>query len=168
MARQVVGPGKVVTVAYELKDDEGDVIDTSEDSEPLIYLHGAGNVVDGIENALRGKAVGDRLSVVVPPEDGYGERDEAGVQEVPRKSFDPEAELEVGALFMTEDDSGNPIPFWVVEVAEETVVVDLNHPLAGETLHVRAEVLAIRDATPEEREHGHSHEAPEHVCADND
>ena len=159
-----IDSGMVVTLEYTLKDDDGEVLDASGGAEPLVYLHGADNIVAGLENALVGKTVGDKLAVAVTPEDGYGPRDEAGVQEVPRKAFEEGADVEVGALFMTEDDSGNPIPFWITAAGEKTVVVDLNHPLAGETLHFDVEVVGLREALEEELTHGHPHDDGEHDC----
>ena len=153
---QVIEAGKVVTLAYVLRDEDGEQIDSSEDDGPMAYLHGAENMVPGLEKALEGKRVGDHLRVVVPPEDAYGERDEEGVQVFPRSAF-PE-ELEVGMQLVMEDEDGDPIPLWVAEVEGDEVTVDFNHPLAGATLDFDVEVLSVRVATEAEREHGHPHE----------
>lgn len=152
-----VAHGKVVSIHYTLKSDDGEVIDSSEGFEPLAYLHGSGNIVPGLEESLLGHAVGDEFSVSVPPEAGYGLRDEEGVQSVPRDAFPADAELEVGMRFAAEAPDGEVRPVWIAEVEGDTVTVDFNHPLAGSTLHFAVRVAAIRDATPEETEHGHPH-----------
>lgn len=157
MADRKVVAGKIVSLHYTLKDDDGEVIDKSPDDEPLVYLHGGENIVPGLEKALEGHVVGDQLQVVVAPEDGYGEHDEDGVQQVPRTMFPDEAEVEEGAQFFTEDEEGNPIPFWVTEIEDDIVTIDLNHPLAGETLHFDVKIVEVRDATAEEKKHGHPH-----------
>ncbi|ADV68853.1 FKBP-type peptidyl-prolyl cis-trans isomerase [Deinococcus maricopensis] len=146
---------KVVELEYVLKVD-GEVVDQSEPGEPLIYLHGHNNIISGLERALEGKAVGDELSVTVNPEDGYGEHDEENVQTVSRADFDEE-EVEVGAQYFAQADDGSVMPFTVVDVQGDEVTVDFNPPLAGETLHFDVKVLAVRDATAEELEHGHAH-----------
>jgi FKBP-type peptidyl-prolyl cis-trans isomerase SlyD len=153
-----IAAGKVVTLAYSLRDEEGDVLDSSEDDGPLVYLHGQDNIVPGLEKALTGKTVGEKLRVVVPPEEGYGEWDEEGVQVLARGTFPPEVELEVGLQLVMEDEDGDPMPFWIAEIAGDDVTIDFNHPLAGAQLDFDVEVLAIRDATEAELSHGHPHE----------
>lgn len=157
-----IAAGKVVTIHYTLSDDDGTVIDQSEQDDPLHYLHGASNIVPGLERALDGRGVGQKVEVAVKPEEGYGLRDERGVQHVPRDAFPPGMELEEGMQLAVEDPQGRPVPIWITGVAADRVTVDLNHPLAGETLHFAVEVLAIRDATAEERAHGHPHGAHGH------
>jgi FKBP-type peptidyl-prolyl cis-trans isomerase SlyD len=152
-----VGPGKVVTVHYTLTNARGDVLDTSSGHEPLDYLHGAGNIVRGLERAMADHAVGDRFDVVVAPKDGYGERTGPGPQAVPRSAFPKGAHIEVGTQFMAEEPGKDPVPLWVTKVEPNTIHVDQNHPLAGEELRFAIEVVSLRDATDDERTHGHPH-----------
>jgi FKBP-type peptidyl-prolyl cis-trans isomerase SlyD len=152
-----VSAGKVVSVHYTLRDEDGDVLDSSIGDEPLAYIHGAGNIVPGLERQLTGKQIGDKLAAVVPPEEGYGLPEGPGPQPVPRSSFPDDVELESGLQFFTRGPGGETIPLWVVEVTSDTVLVDGNHPLAGVTLHFEVEVVGLRDATAEEQAHGHPH-----------
>ena len=152
-----VADGQVVSIHYTLTDDEGEELDSSRGHEPLAYLHGAGNIVSGLESALAGKRVGDRVKVVVDPEDGYGEEDEDGVQIASRSDFPDEAPLEVGMHFIAENEKGEEVPVWITSIDGDEVTVDFNHPLAGVTLHFDVEVTGIRAATKDELDHGHPH-----------
>jgi FKBP-type peptidyl-prolyl cis-trans isomerase SlyD len=152
----MIAPGMIVSLQYTLKNDAGETLDQS-DAEPLEYLHGEENIVPGLERALSGRKVGDKLDVVVEPVDGYGERDPRGVQDVPREAFPADAPLEVGATFAVETPEGEPMQLWITKLEKDTVRCDANHPLAGERLHFAVEVVAIREATEEEKEHGHPH-----------
>jgi FKBP-type peptidyl-prolyl cis-trans isomerase SlyD len=152
-----VGDGKVVLFHYTLKNDAGDVLDTSDGSEPLFYLHGAGNIVVGLEEQLAGRSVGDKLSATVPADKGYGVSMGPGPQPVERSAFPEGVELEVGMQFHAEAPDGSPLTLWVTALEDDTVLVDANHPLAGVTLHFDIEVTAVRDATEEELAHGHPH-----------
>lgn len=149
----------VVSIHYTLTDDEGDEIDSSTGQEPLAYLHGAGNVIAGLEDALTGRVVGDHFQVVIQPEDGYGEFDEELVQSIPRGAFEGIQEIEPGMQFQTEDDDGEQMMVTVQEVTEDEVVIDGNHPLAGVVLHFDVTVTDVRPATAEEIDHGHAHGA---------
>ncbi len=148
----------VVSIRYTLTGVDGDLIDsnTDEGDDPLDYLHGADNVVAGLEAALDGKAAGDKISVRVPPEAGYGDRDEDLVAEVPRSELEELGELEIGVQFRAETEGGIEI-LTITELGEESVTIDGNHPLAGVVLNFEVEVLAVREATAEELEHGHAH-----------
>ena len=150
---------KVVELDYKLTVN-GEVIDQSEPGEPLVYLQGHSNIIPGLERALEGKAVGDELQVTVQPEDGYGERDEENVEELSREDF--EDDIEVGATYYAQDEAGSVIPFTVMEVSGDTVKVDFNPPLAGMVLNFDVKVLNVRDATPEELDHGHAHSDGDH------
>jgi FKBP-type peptidyl-prolyl cis-trans isomerase SlyD len=152
-----VGPGKVVTVHYTLTNVKGEVLDSSSGNEPLDYLHGAGNIVPGLERGMLGHAAGDRFDVVVAPKDGYGERTGPGPQPVPRSAFPKGAHIEIGTQFMAEEPGKEPVPLWVTGVEANTIHVDQNHPLAGEELRFAIEIVSIRDATAEERQHGQPH-----------
>lgn len=147
---------KVVTIDYSLRDAAGKLLDSSDDGTPLIYLHGNDNIIPGLERHLDGKKAGDSVSCVVPPVDGYGERDETLVFKVARKDFGQNAEVNPGMQFEAHGEDGSQI-VTVVSVAGEDVTIDANHPLAGETLHFDVKVLNVRDATEEELSHGHVH-----------
>ncbi len=146
----------VVSIHYTLKNGEGTVLDASGGGAPLAYLHGAGNIIPGLESALEGKQTGDKLSVTVEPEKGYGERDERLVQAVPRSAFKDVKELAPGMQFQAQGPQGTRLVV-VTQVATDVVTVDANHPLAGQTLHFEVEVAEVREATREELEHGHVH-----------
>jgi FKBP-type peptidyl-prolyl cis-trans isomerase SlyD len=155
--QETIAAGKVVALNYTLRDNEGALIDGSDEGDPLYYLHGAENLVPGLETALEGHKVGDKLSVTVAPEDAYGERQGPGPQSVPRDAFPKDAELEEGMPFCVENEEGEEIDLWISSVEADEVWVDVNHPLAGVTLCFDVEVLSIRDATVEEQVHGHPH-----------
>ena len=146
----------VAYIHYTLKDDAGAVIDSSSGGEPLAYLHGAGNIVPGLEKALEGKAVGEKIAVKVAPEEGYGTRDEALVQQVPRRSFQGVRDLKEGMRFHAQTQQG-PVAVTVTRVQGDMITVDGNHALAGVTLNFEVEITKVRDATPEELIHGHVH-----------
>ncbi len=148
--------GKVVLLNYVLKNDAGEQLDSS-DGEPMPYLHGYMNIVPGLESALTGKVVGDKLSVVVEPANGYGELSGEEPQAVPREEFPPDYEIVVGDPVVAETDDGQMVHLWVVGVDDEFVHVTMDHPLAGENLHFDVEVVELRDATAVELEHGHPH-----------
>ncbi len=147
---------KVVSIHYTLTNVDGDIIDSSEGSEPLSYLHGFGNIIPGLENALTGRKVGDRFSVSVAPAEGYGERDDAMVQAVPRTAFQGVDEIQPGMQFQAQSPEGMQL-VTVIGVEGEEVILDGNHPMAGLTLNFAVEVTEIRDATHEELDHGHVH-----------
>lgn len=147
---------KVVTIDYTLTDDQGAVIDTSKGGEPLAYIHGMHNIIPGLENALAGKQAGDSLQVAVQPSEGYGERNDAMRQDVPREMFDGADEIQVGMQFHASDGERTHV-VTVVDVSDTHVTVDGNHPLAGQTLNFDVTIVDVRDATPEEMEHGHVH-----------
>jgi FKBP-type peptidyl-prolyl cis-trans isomerase SlyD len=147
---------KVVSIDYTLKDDQGAVLDTSEGRGPLAYLHGAGNIIPGLEREIEGKAAGTPFEVTVPAADGYGERDDALVQPVPKSQFPAEANPQVGDQFHAQTPTG-PRTVTVVKVAPDSVTIDANHPLAGQSLHFAGQVVEVREATQEELQHGHVH-----------
>jgi FKBP-type peptidyl-prolyl cis-trans isomerase SlyD len=147
---------RVVSLAYTLKDNDDNVIDQSSDGS-FCYLHGASNIIPGLENALAGKAAGDELSVSIPPEEGYGVRDDARIQDVPRNMFPDDQEIQAGMQFHAQSPEGQSIVVLVSKVEGDTVTVDGNHPLAGVQLNFEVKVIEIRDATAEELEHGHVH-----------
>jgi len=146
-----------VSFHYSLADDEGQQLDSSAGKEPLAYLHGAGNIIPGLENALTGKAVGDSMTVAVSAAEGYGEVQQELIQDVPRTSFQGIEQIEVGMQFEAQTGQGGTVPVTVTAVTDETVTVDGNHPLAGKNLNFDVSIEAVRDATAEELEHGHVH-----------
>ena len=148
--------GKVVSILYTLTSSKGEVLDSS-GPEPMAYLHGYDNIVPGLEAELAGKQAGDKLRAVVQPADGYGEILDGSTRELPRDAFPPELLLKPGVQLAAQGPDGELIPLWIAEVKEDCVVIDLNHPLAGEVLTFDVEVVGIRDATEEERDHGHPH-----------
>lgn len=151
-----ISKGKVVNIHYALNDAAGEVLESSEGQAPLEYLHGHGNIIAGLEKALDGKAAGDKLKAVIPPEDGYGIRDETLVKELPLSSFQSQDEVAVGAQFQAETSQG-PQLATVTKMDDKNVTVDLNHPLADQTLSFDIDVVDVREATEEELSHGHAH-----------
>lgn len=152
----LIGDGKVAAIHFTLRTD-GQQIDSTGEGDPILYLHGAQNIVPGLEAALVGKSAGDDINVTVEPKDGYGERVDAPAMRVPRDQFPPDFPLTAGMPIGGEDGNGNVIPFWITAIEDDAVVVDPNHPLAGRTLEFEVKVLEVRDATPSELEHGHPH-----------
>jgi FKBP-type peptidyl-prolyl cis-trans isomerase SlyD len=140
-----VQDGSIVSIEYTLTGDDGKVIDTSTGKEPLTYIHGAGQIVKGLEQELNGLKVGDQKKVSVKPEDGYGLPNDKAVQEIPREKVPAEA-LKEGETLMMKSPDGRAIPIKIAKVNEKTVVVDLNHPLAGKTLHFDVKVKDIKAA----------------------
>ena len=152
-----IAPQKVATIHYEVSDSANDeIIDSSEGAEPMTYLHGARNIIPGLEQALEGKVTGDEVEVVVEPADAYGEHSEDRIQQVPRQAFEGMDKVEVGMNVTAQTDQG-AITLLVTEVGEESVTVDANHPLAGKTLRFKVSVEEVRDASEEEIAHGHVH-----------
>ena len=147
---------RVVTLHYTVHDGEGKLIESSADGAPLSYLHGKGGIIPGLERALAGRSAGDRFDVTVPPEQGYGRRDERLIQIVPRSRFAGDGEITPGAQLRASGQGGNRI-VTVVKVERDFVTVDANHPLAGRTLVFSVEIAEVRKATHEEVAHGHVH-----------
>jgi FKBP-type peptidyl-prolyl cis-trans isomerase SlyD len=146
----------VVTLNYTLTDNDGEIIDQANDGS-FVYLHGANNIIPGLEKELTGKAVGDQIQVKVAPEDGYGQRNEALVEQVPREMFPEGDGVQPGMVFHAEGPNGELITVTVLEVAEDVVTIDANHALAGIELNFDVEVMGIREAEAVELEHGHVH-----------
>ena len=151
-----VQDGMVVAMLYTLTDGEGTVIDASGDA-PLYYLQGYGNIVPGLERQIAGASQGDKIDAVVPPEEGYGEKQGPGPQGIARTNFPADVDVQEGMMFQADDGEGNLVPIWVVGVQDEQVFIDTNHPLAGVTLHFAVELTEVRPATAEEKAHGHVH-----------
>jgi FKBP-type peptidyl-prolyl cis-trans isomerase SlyD len=154
--------GKVVDLSYSLKSSDGKLLDFADSKAPFTYLHGAHQIVPGLENALEGLNIGDKKQVTVDPEEGYGTYNPKLKLVVNRTQFPDDMEIEPGMQFEVETEDGEALVFTVEGNEGDKVQVDGNHPLAGQTLHFDVEVLKIRDATSEELEHGHAHGAEGH------
>ena len=152
---------KVVIIDYTVTDEQGEVIDTSKDEEPLAYIHGTSNLIPGLEKALEGKSAGDSLNVDVPPEEAYGLRDETSLQVVSREQFEGVDDLQVGMQFEAQDDDDVQL-VTIAAIDGDDVTLDANHPLAGITLHFEVSIVDVRDATQEELDHGHAHDPEGH------
>jgi FKBP-type peptidyl-prolyl cis-trans isomerase SlyD len=152
-----ISHGTVVAIDFTLTDDDGEEIDSSEGDQPLVYLHGEGQIVEGLERALEGRAAGDEFSVDIPPELGYGEESGEEPIRVSRKQLPSEPEPEVGMDLHAVSPDGEEQTFWIVDVDEKDVLLSADHPLAGLTLHFKVAVREVRAATEEERAHGHAH-----------
>jgi FKBP-type peptidyl-prolyl cis-trans isomerase SlyD len=144
----------VATIEYTLSSSEGKVLDTSRNREPIMYLHGAGGILPGLEMALEGKKAGEAVKITLPPEQAYGPRDPRLLIDVPRKDFTGAASISVGMKFKAGDEPGARV-VTVVGIEGETVKVDANHPYAGLTVTVEATIVDVRPAKKEEIEHGH-------------
>ncbi len=151
-----VAADKVVLIHYTLKDDDGEVIDSSAGGDPLAYIQGHGNLVPGLEKALEGKQNGSKVIVSVPPEEGYGKHDAKLIQRIPKRSLQGAGQIKKGMQFQARTDEGVR-QFTVTAIAGDMVTLDGNHPLADKTLHFDIDVVEVRDATSEELEHGHVH-----------
>lgn len=153
---------KVVSFHYALSNAEGEELENSKDRDPMSYLHGAGNIIPGLEKAMEGKSVGDSFQVTVAPEEAYGERNEENIHRLPAKYFEQPDKLAPGQSVILQTQQG-PVPVVVVKVGRFNVDVDANHPLAGQTLTFAVEITDIRDASEEEMSHGHVHEPGGHA-----
>jgi FKBP-type peptidyl-prolyl cis-trans isomerase SlyD len=152
----VVSHHKVVSMHYTLTNASGEVLDSSRQGQPLAYIQGIGNIISGLEEALDGKKVGDKVNANIPPEKGYGLRDENLVFKVNKNEVDIGREIEVGMKLQAENEQGMYV-VTVTEVDSESITIDGNHDLAGVTLNFDVEIMDIRDASSEELAHGHVH-----------
>ncbi len=151
----------VVTISYTLKNESGEVLDSSDNNGELSYLHGHQNIVSGLEKVLTGKEVGEKVDTTVTPEEGYGERREDLVFSIPRERL-PEGELELGMQFRAQSQDGQEMVVNLVGIGDDEVTLDGNHPLAGEDLHFDVTVTNVRSASDEEIDHGHVHDGSHH------
>jgi FKBP-type peptidyl-prolyl cis-trans isomerase SlyD len=147
-----IGKEKVVSIHYTLRDNSGNVLDSSVGNNPLLYIQGIGNLIPGMEEGLEGRAKGDKLEIKVAPEKGYGVRDAKMIQKVPRSAFGGQ-EVKQGMQFQ----AGHGQVVTVTEVGLDSITVDGNHPLAGVELNFSVEVMDVRNATSDELAHGHVH-----------
>jgi FKBP-type peptidyl-prolyl cis-trans isomerase SlyD len=153
-----INSDRVVELHYRLKDDQGQEIDASETNEPLSYVHGHGEILPGLERQLEGKCAGEQATIVVAPEEGFGEHHAELVAEVPRAQFD--FEVEVGSVVQAVLPDGRTRYLQIAEVSEETVTVDANHPLAGKTLTFEVTVNSVREATRDELDKATENDLP--------
>lgn len=156
----------VASIHYTLKNDEGMVLDTSEGRDPLPYLHGAGNIVPGLEAALEGKTVGEEVQVRIEPAEAYGEKNDQMIQTIPREHMPEGVELQVGMQLQAQTPDGQAQVVTIVALTNTDVTLDGNHPLAGVALNFAVEIVEVRKATEEELTHGHVHGAGGHVHDD--
>jgi len=150
-----VADKKAVSISYTLKDDAEKVLDTSEGRPPLVYLHGTGSIVPGLEKALEGKQSGDEVHVDLSAADAYGHRDENKIRKVPLRKL-PAGKVTVGTRYRVQTDGG-PVSALVTAIQGDYATIDANHPLADMNLHFDVKVVDVRDATPDELAHGHAH-----------
>jgi FKBP-type peptidyl-prolyl cis-trans isomerase SlyD len=155
------GPDKVendvvVSLDYTLKVD-GEIVDSSSDTEPIQFIQGQGNVIPGLERQIYGMEVGDSRDVVVSAAEGYGDEDPDAYAEVPREEFPPNIPLEPGVELVLKNEDGEELQARIESVEGDTVLLNFNHPLAGKELHFSVEVVELRRATPDELDHGHVH-----------
>lgn len=153
----MVTDGMVVSLDYTLRLQDGQIVDSSSGKEPLEYLHGTGQIIPGLEDGLDGMVIGEERQLTVAPADGYGERDPDSLQTVPSDFFPGDIEVVPGMAIQVRDENDQVFPVYVAEVRTQGVVLDFNHPLAGETLYFDTRVVGVRPATTEELSHGHAH-----------
>lgn len=157
-----IAANSVVSIDYVLRDDEGDVLDSSEGEEPLAYIHGHEQIVPGLERALDGKVKGDAIDVKIAPKDGYGEHHADRIIKITKGELPPGMTPHIGMEVGAEDEDGDHIPFWITEIGESELTLDGNHPLAGKNLNFAVKIVDVRAATKEELSHGHVHGAGGH------
>ncbi len=157
-----IAKNAVASIEYVLKDAEGKIIDQSPEGQPLVYMHGTGVLVQGLEDALEGKSSGDEFTVTVPAAKAYGQRDENLVGKLPASEFSG-MPLEVGSVYVIQTPAGR-LPAMVKDISSDVVVVDANHPLAGKDLTFDIKIADVREADAEELAHGHAHHAGSCCC----
>lgn len=160
-----IAEGKFVAIDYTLKLDSGEIVDSSEPGEPLGFICGSGQIIPGLEQQLEGREAEANFVAVVDAADAYGERDEGLIDEIPRKNFPADLEIEPGMQFSARG-HGGPVSFNVVSVDDDKIVADFNHPLAGQRLHFEVKIAEVREPTAEEIEEltaDHS-SCGEHTC----
>jgi FKBP-type peptidyl-prolyl cis-trans isomerase SlyD len=154
----MIGKHSVVSIHYTLKDDAGEVMDSSEGKDPLAYLHGENNLIPGLESELQGKVTGAKFVASIEAKDAYGDINEDFIQTIDRQMFQGVESIEPGMTFMAQGEGDQQRQVRVVEVEGDDVTIDANHPMAGKTLHFDVEVVEVREATEQEIQHGHVHQ----------
>lgn len=150
---------KTVLIDYTLTDENGSIIDTTKEQQPLSYVHGAGQLIPGLEKALEGKTAGNQIEVAIVPADAYGEYNQELFQEVPRSEFKGIDKIDVGMQFQTHNPQGHSQIVTVSKVTDEMVTIDSNHPLAGKTLHFDVTVVDVQETQAHGCGCGPSHES---------
>ena len=156
MGDSKVSSGMAVSMDYTLTVD-GEVLDSSKENGPLEYLQGHGNIIPGLESEIDGMAVGESKNAVVAAKDGYGEIDPDEIKDISRAEFPDEIPMNPGVDLEMKDQEGHIVHGTILEVGEDTIKMDFNHPLAGKELHFEVKIVAVREATSEELAHGHIH-----------
>ena len=152
-----IDANKVVTINFTLKDNEGNLIESTDNKEPFSYLSGNSQILPKLEEVVNQMIIGTKKDIKIPPADGYGEYNEAAIQQINKKEFPNDMKLEEGMQLIANSPDGKRMPFIINKVGESEVTVDFNHPLAGKNLEFNVELLDVREATPEELSHGHVH-----------
>lgn len=154
----LIGANSVVSIHYTLKNDAGEVLDSSEGASPLVYLHGAQNIIPGLESELHGKSIGAKFDASIAPEQGYGETRAELVQVISKEMFQDGEAIRPGMSFVAQGEGGREQQVRVTAVSGDEVTIDANHPMAGMILHFSVEVVDVRAATAQELAHGHVHQ----------
>lgn len=152
----IIEKKKVVAFHYTLTNERGEQLESSRDRQPMTYLHGAHNIIPGLERAMAGKSAGDSFQVTLPPAEAYGERNPSNIQRIAAKHFKQPGKLQPGQVVSLQTRQGT-VPAVILKVGRFNIDVDANHPLAGQTLNFEVEVTDVRDASAEEVAHGHAH-----------
>ena len=147
----------VVEMHYTLKNDAGEVLDSSVGKDPMPFIHGRGHIIAGLEKAVEGMKVGESCDVSLAPEDAYGPYYDEAIQEIPMEDLKGIDKLEVGMELQSQDEQGNPVVVHVEKINKDSITINANHPLAGETLHFNISIESVREATVQELSHGHVH-----------
>ena len=152
-----LGQNKVVTMNYILKDDQGNIIQTTDKRESFQFMSGSQQILPKLEEEINAMIIGSKKNVEIPAKEAYGEYSEQAIQQVKKESFPADVDLKVGMEFVANSPEGHQMPFVIKNIKNEEITVDFNHPLAGMNLEFDVELIDIRNATPEEMQHGHVH-----------
>jgi FKBP-type peptidyl-prolyl cis-trans isomerase SlyD len=151
------GQNKVITLNYTLKDNEGNIIQTTSNGETFQFLSGNQQILPKLEFEIENMIIGSKKNVKIPTNEAYGEYSEKAVQQVNKNNFPKDIDLQVGMEFITNSPEGHQMPFVIANIQNEEVTIDFNHPLAGKDLEFDVELIDVREATVEEMQHGHVH-----------
>lgn len=161
MPPEMIEDDVVVELQYQLWSD-GELVEQSEENDPLVYLHGYDNIIPGLERELHGLRVGDEKDITVTPEEAYGPRDPENVEDVSLSDLPLDFTPEEGMVLEVQDEDGNVYVAQVQQVSDDSVTLDFNHPMAGKTLRFQVRITNLREPTEEELDHGHVHDGHEH------
>ena len=152
-----IQPNQVVTIHFQVKDTEGNVVDATTEDQPYAFISGRGQILPRLEEAISEMLIGSKKTIELEADDAYGQYQQEAVQTVKRGDFPPDTELEVGMGFVANMGDGKQLPFVISQIEGDDITIDFNHPLAGKKLIFEVELVDVRDATPEELAHGHAH-----------